>query len=425
MTVQLVAQHPILAALDSVETAFAEAADLQPVYLTTAEKQDALRRLAQAEAQAAELRLRVLAASGEVGEESGARDAAAWVSVETRTDSDVARADLRLAKALESRPLVAAGMRAGTVSVAQARAIVAGVAALPASLGEELAAEAEATLVVYAASYRPRELRRLARRILDVVAPEIAEAEEARRLEAEERAAREKESLRYRDNPDGTSDVWWRCPTAVRRRLWTYLQAITSPRQQRTSGGNPAPTDPAGRSGEDRVPRRKAYAAALAALLELLDPDGLPEHGGDATTILVTMTLEQLRAELATAGMLTPDGIDTISAEEARRMACQAGIIPVVLGTRGEVLDLGRRSRLFRPPQRRVIRLRDQHCRAEGCDIPAAWCEVHHRQPWAEGGATDLANGACLCSRHHHLVHDNAYGHEWMANGDVRFHRRR
>ncbi len=423
MTAQLVVPHPVLAAVDAVETALLGVGDLQPVFMSTGEKQEALRRLAAAEAQVAEARLRVLAAADEVGEESGARDAAAWVSVETRTDSDVARADVRLAKALEARPLVAAGMRAGAVSLAQARVIVAGVEALPASLGAELAVEAEATLVAYAASYRPRELRRLARRILDVVAPEIAEAEEAKRLEAEERAAREKESLRHRDNPDGTSDVWWRCPTAVRKRLWTYLQAITAPRQQRTSGGDPAQADPAGRWGE-RVPLRKAYAAALAALLELLDPDGLPEHGGDATTILVTMTLEQLRAELATAGMLTPDGIEAISAEEARRLACQAGIVPVVLGARGEALDLGRRSRLFRPPQRRVIRLRDQHCRAEGCDIPAAWCEVHHRQPWAEGGATDLANGACLCSRHHHLIHDNAYGHEWMANGDVRFHRR-
>lgn len=417
MTAQLVVPHPILGAVGSVESLLAEVADGQPVFLSTAEKQDVLRRLAAVEAQAAELRLRVLAAADEVGEESGARDAAAWVSVETRTDSDVARADLRLAKALESRPLVAAGMRAGRVSVAQARAIVAGVEALPAELGSELASEAEATLVGYAASYRPRELRRLARRILDVVAPEIAEAEEAKRLEAEERRAKERESLRYRDNPDGTSDVWWRCPTAVRKRLWGYLEAMTAPRREAATG--------AGGGGDgEQVPRTKEYAAAFAALLENLDPDGLPRHGGGATTILVTMTLDQLRAELATAGVVVGDGDLAISAAEARRMACQAGIIPMVLGGKGEILDLGRQARLHKPYQRIAIRARDRCCRAEGCDIPAAWCEIHHRKPWSDGGTTTVDDGVCLCPHHHHRLHDTAYRHAWLPNGDVRFHRR-
>lgn len=423
MTAQLVVPHPVLAAVDAVETALLAAGDAQPVFMTTGEKQDALRRLARAEAQAAELRLRILAASDEVGQGSGARDAGAWVSVETRTDSGVARADLRLARALESRPLVAEGMRAGEVSVAQARVIVAGIEALPAELGPELASEAEATLVGYASSYRPGELRRLARRILDVVAPDIAEEEAGKRLEDEERRARERESLRHRDNPDGTSDIWWRCPTAVRKRLWTYLDAMTSPRREATRPG--ADAEPKGRAAGERVPWTRARAAALAALLENLDPDGLPQHGGDATTILVTMTLDQLRTELATAAVIDGDGESEISAAEARRMACQASILPMVLGGRSEILDLGRRSRLFRAPQRRVVRMRDRHCRAEGCDIPAAWCEVHHRQPWAQGGATDLANGACLCSRHHHVIHDPKYGHEWLPNGDVRFHRQR
>jgi hypothetical protein len=38
---------------------------------------------------------------------------------------------------------------------------------------------------------------------------------------------------------------------------------------------------------------------------------------------------------------------DRIIADEARRMACAAQIIPAVLGGKGEVLDFGRSKRLF------------------------------------------------------------------------------
>jgi hypothetical protein len=172
------------------------------------------------------------------------------------------------------------------------------------------------------------------------------------------------------------------------------------------------------------VPQHRAYAHAFAALLEHLDPDGLPEHGGDATTVLVTLTLSQLLTDLAAAGVIAGDGQHAISAEQARRLACQASIVPVVLGGKGEVLDVGRRMRLFTRAQRRALRIRDQRCRAEGCTIPAAWTEAHHLEPWSQGGATDLANAVSLCAHHHHRIHDHAYTHHRLPSGDIRFHRR-
>ncbi|HWI44484.1 MAG TPA: HNH endonuclease signature motif containing protein, partial [Nocardioides sp.] len=90
----------------------------------------------------------------------------------------------------------------------------------------------------------------------------------------------------------------------------------------------------------------------------------------------------------------------------------------------GEILDLGRARRLHTPAQRRAIRLRDQRCRSEGCTIPATWCEVHHLKPWSQGGRTNLGDGVCLCSHHHHRTHDPAYTHHRLPNGDLRFHRR-
>ena len=77
------------------------------------------------------------------------------------------------------------------------------------------------------------------------------------------------------------------------------------------------------------------------------------------------------------------------------------------------------------PGQRKALLIRDQTCRAEGCDIPGTWAEAHHLDPWSTGGSTDLANGILLCSHHHHRAHDTGYRTDRLPNGDIRFHRRR
>lgn len=172
----------------------------------------------------------------------------------------------------------------------------------------------------------------------------------------------------------------------------------------------------------DHLPYPVRLGQALCALLEHLDPTRFPIHGGDATTVVVQVDLETLRTGLGTATL--PDGAP-ISAGAVRRMACTAGIIPAVLGGKSQVLDLGRSRRLFNPAQRLALSLRDRSCRAEGCDIPARWCEAHHRRPWSEGGRTDLRDGELLCTHHHHRIHDPAYHHERLPDGGIRFHRRR
>ena len=69
--------------------------------------------------------------------------------------------------------------------------------------------------------------------------------------------------------------------------------------------------------------------------------------------------------------------------------------------------------------------LRDRHCTADGCDIPAAWCEAHHSQtPWSQGGKTNLADGKLLCPFHHHRAHDPAWITNHHPNGSTTFHRR-
>lgn len=199
-------------------------------------------------------------------------------------------------------------------------------------------------------------------------------------------------------------------------RLTTFLDAYTSPR---TAAGPVGAVDPATGC---RPSRERQLGEAFCSLLEALPSEALPLNGGSSTTVVVTVDLETLRSGL---GVATTDGGTMITASEARRLACRAGIIPAVLGAKSQPLGLGRRKRFFTPTQRTAMALQHLTCRAEGCEIPAPWCEAHHaRDPWERGGRTDLAEGRPLCSWHHHRAHDPAYETRHLSDGRIRFHRR-
>ncbi len=422
-------QHPILRACATVTDALKDVDEVNPVFMTTGDKAEALQQLQRAEAQLTELRLRVMAGAGDVAESTAAHDVAEWLTVHARVRHEDARADHRLALSLDRHYAgLAAALRHGEATPAQAHVIARALDDLPDEVPDDVRALAEETLVDHATRFGPRQLARLGRKILEVVAPEIAEAAEARRLAALEAEAHRRTRLSLRRVGDGTTRLSGLLPDAAATRLATYLESFTSPRQQ---------PDPA---QETRDPlRRPAYprrlGAAFCQLLEALDHTRLPLHGGDATTVVVTIDLATLRRELGVADVLgshlpgpadTEGSGETITAAQARRLACMADIVPAVLGGDSEVLDLGRRRRLFTAAQRRALRVRDRECRAEGCTIPASWCEAHHAaEPWSRGGRTDLADGLLLCSHHHHRAHDPGFETSRLPNGDVRFHRRR
>ena len=175
--------HPIVACASDIRASLKGVASVNPTFMTTDDKATALAELVRAEAQLVELRLRVLADAGDLAVATAAKDAAGWLAKETRTRFADARADLVLATALDrEHPVLAAAMREGDVTLAQAQVIHRALAALPSSVDADTVAQAEAHLVAQAGVFGPKELARLGRRILEVVAPEIAEEAEARRL---------------------------------------------------------------------------------------------------------------------------------------------------------------------------------------------------------------------------------------------------
>ncbi|WP_460853142.1 HNH endonuclease signature motif containing protein [Nocardioides montaniterrae] len=410
MTAASVSEHPMLRAVNTSRRAFADVASVEPVYMTPGDKATALRGLAALKAQVEEAEMRLLAAAGDLAQDTGARDAGQWLAHEAHLDPRTCHSELKLAQAIDEKcSQVAASMRAGAVNRAQAQVIVTALEKLPPEIDQVTRRRAEKHLVELAGQFGPRELRTLGDRILSVVAPDIADEADARALEREERSARIKTSIRFKRLGDGITRIVGQVPDAVAARLETYLDAFSSPRV----------------STGERLPRSRRLGQAFCALLEHLDPKKLPDHGGDATTVMVTIPLEDLRRDLATAGIIgSLEGDLQITADEARRLACTAKIIPVVLGGKGEILDLGRAQRLFNASQRKALRLRDKQCRAEGCSIPATWCEAHHSHPWSAGGKTDLADGVLLCSHHHQVAHDPHMTHELTSTGAWRFHRR-
>ena len=114
------------------------------------------------------------------------------------------------------------------------------------------------------------------------------------------------------------------------------------------------------------------------------------------------MTLSDLIDGLETA---TLDTGGHLTATEARRLACDATLIPMVLDSDSMPLDVGRQHRLATAAIRDALAQRDKECAFPGCDRPPRYCEAHHLVHWIDGGDTKIENMCLLCERHHVIVH--------------------
>ncbi|UKA67172.1 HNH endonuclease [Arthrobacter sp. FW306-05-C] len=195
-------------------------------------------------------------------------------------------------------------------------------------------------------------------------------------------------------------------------------------------------TEPTNLPDLDRRTRaQKQLDGLVTAAKAALTTNTLPTTGGNRPQIIATIHYQDLFPANATTpagksgpttaepgtntttgtaartGAGTGTGTGTfmftgpVAAATLRKTACDADIIPALLGTNSEILDLGRKTRLFTPAQRLALTARDQGCAFPNCTIPAPWCEAHHITYWSHEGPATINNGVLLCSHHHHLIH--------------------
>ena len=319
-----------------------------------------------------------------------------------------AHSDVRLAVEITERfEIVAEAWCSGRVSEAQARAIVAGLKRAPAVLGGADHDLRQAEMVAYAAHFDPDDLLKLATRMAELTDPAHAEALEADRLAREARVAQASRSLAVVPDHHGSMLIRGQLPLADGEVLLAQLESLMpSAASYQHTGEIPS----RGARRADALVRLCSVAAAA---------ERLPLRGADRPHAVITLDYDTLLTGLGVVGSIASG--ERLSAADARHLACDANIIPVVLGARSEPLDVGRTSRLFTGSLRAALTLRDQGCSFPGCDAVPAACEAHHITPWWQGGDTSLSNGVLVCAHHHRLIEPDPQkppDHQWQVELD-------
>ncbi|WP_444950448.1 DUF222 domain-containing protein [Micromonospora ureilytica] len=323
----------------------------------------------------------------------GASSTTVWLRHRLRLDVSAARRLVGLAASLDVAPAALRDALAnGAVSVEQAQVIADTAATVAVSAGAEIADKAVGVLVEWAAQFDPTLLRRMGTRILDHVAPEIADAAAAAALAAEAARAARDRHVTISEQTDGRLRLSGTLDAEAAALLRAVIDPLSAP-------AGPDDTRCAGQRRHD----------ALADVCRLALRTGeLPENGGDPAQLVVTTDYDGLARQLG-AGRL--DIGLRLAPDTVRRLACDAAILPAVLGGAGQVLDVGRQRRLVAGPLRRALVLRDGGCAFPGCDRPPRWCAAHHLRHWADGGPTSLDNAVLLCGHHHRHIHQT----EWAV----------
>lgn len=362
---------------------------------------------------------------------SGSASTSHWVATATHATGAAASAQVQLAGALaDDLPATRSAMAEGSFSPGHARIIASTMAALPSELTAAERTKVEESLVQDAKHVDPARLRKAATLALAAAersADEVAEHQEGL-LADQERRAYALARITLHDCGDGTTTGRFTVPTGAAQVLKKVLHSMTAPRRDHhRPDDEAAPAEPDDSVAEalrqrnhdwDSLGWDEKRGRAFTDLLEHLPTEQLT--GKVASTVVVTMTVEQVLGAERAATLAAVTGVasgpsvgasrtDTghqHSTGQARRLACQAGLLPAVLGGQSVPLDLGRQERLFRDSQRTALATVYDECAALGCDRPYAWCELHHEDPWSRGGRTDLHLAVPLCGFHHRRVHD-------------------
>ncbi|MET8198516.1 HNH endonuclease signature motif containing protein [Micromonospora taraxaci] len=333
----------------------------------------------------------------------GASTTAVWLRERLRMTVPAARRLVDLATALDTgNPGIRQALADGVINLDQARVIADTATTVHRSAHAEAADKAVNVLVEWAGQFDPTLLRRMGTRILDHVAPDLADAAAAAALAAEDARAARDRHLTISEQTDG------------RLRLTGTLDAEAAGLLRAAIDPLSAPSGP----DDTRCPGQRRHDALADICRLALRTGDLPDSGSDPAQIVITTSYDTLTRQLNAGALdigphLTPDTV--------RRLACDAAILPAVLGGAGQVLDVGRQRRLVTGALRRALVLRDGGCAFPGCDRPPRWCAAHHIQHWADGGPTNLDNAVLLCGHHHRHIHHSNWTVRLGDNGRPEF----
>jgi Domain of unknown function (DUF222) len=279
-------------------------------------------------------------------------------------------------------PLAGVAALEGAISPAHVDEITKIMVQIPATVSEEVRGGAEKILVDLAREVKPLEVSKAGERLLATLDPDGPEPKDP--------PERPKRELSFHERPDGSASF----KGVLDKISLAQVKATLAP----LSGLHSSEEGPDTRSLGER------QADALMDVFHLaMGAEHLPKHGGDRVHVAITVDYETLKSGIGTA-MLDYGG--TITASEARLLACDCRVIPVVMGGKSEPMDLGRSRRTITIGQRRRLVLRDGNgCSFPGCRTHAKSCDGHHVIYWILGGPTDIGNLTLLCARHHRLIH--------------------
>jgi len=352
----------------------------------------------------------------------GAVSMVAWVTGQCGVSTSTARQWVRSAANLESLPCLASGLASGELSLD-----------LVEPLAEVATASTDAALREASADWSVRQAREL-------VAWHRAQEQEAAcpvRGGGDEEgvghlvgggkgedmdsagdapAAREFErrTLRFNDTRRSVWVAFTKDDYAAAKSALVGRVSADKRESERAGRGSLGPADPVESDLVGYVPYDQRLYDALMHLFKLGSEPASGRRRAVRPRVVVHAPLELLMGCSGAPGVAEIQGVGPVSAEVARRLACDANVVLSVEARNGSILDQGRARRDPTVAQRVEIARRDKGCRFPGCSF-TEFTDIHHVLHWTRGGETNLDNLVTLCDRHHKAVHELG----WVMKGDA------
>jgi Domain of unknown function (DUF222) len=324
---------------------------------------------------AAKLIVLAQADASHVAAQTAATSTAKWLHHVADVPIWAGKARLRLHHDLTDRDITRQAFRAGDITIDAATAVVAAMAQLPAAVPAALTGDVEQLLVETARDEGTRAVVHRAADITHRFAPEA--------LEADEQAGRDSRYLTLTQRHDGTVAVRGLLDKEGGALAIAVLSPLAAPAP--ATEGTPDPHDTG-----------KRYADALVRICQQATTT-LPAVRGERPNMLVLTHLHDLQNKIGAAPGYLDTGIP-IAIPSVRKLACDANIIPILMGSNSQPLDIGRTTRTIPNGIRRALAARDRGCAFPGCDRPPSWCDAHHILFWADGGKKPASATSAYCA---------------------------